>query len=327
MGNSYSICLGSVGGGLSQSPDGGQTWNRIASPIPPECNVRALAVHPNNPHHILAGTDEGLFLSEDNGTTWEKVDSPIDGIQIWSIAFDPTDPNTIFAGTKPDAFRSRDGGKTWEQLSLGVNNPCPTGVPRTTVMIVDPRDSRTIWAGIEVDGVYKSMDGGDSWVHLPDLGYDPFHGDIHGLSLKVSGKSAVYASTPFGFTSSVDEGESWVTHEFPKYHPEDQWSYCRGHMSKPDDPNTIFVGNGDMIPGVTGAIQMTKDGGKTWAPAKLPQEPNSVVYWFSSHPELPNTIVAVSLYGEVFASEDGGDTWAKRRKEFGEVRTVAVLPN
>ena len=57
MANKYNITLGTVGGGLSRSPDGGETWNRIRDPLPSECNVRALAVYPNDPHRILAGTD------------------------------------------------------------------------------------------------------------------------------------------------------------------------------------------------------------------------------------------------------------------------------
>ena len=70
----------------------------------------------------------------------------------------------------------------------------------------------------------------------------------------------------------------------------------------PDNPDVIFVGNGDAIPGITGAIRRTRDGGKT-------------------------VIAAGSLYGYVYLSEDGGDTWQKLRKEFGEIRSVMVTPN
>jgi len=327
MARDYTLCIGTVGGGLSCSPDGGETWNRIRQPIPSECNVRALTVYPHHPHRILAGTDVGLYRSENAGGTWEKIESPMDGIQIWSVTVDATDPETIFVGTRPDAFRSRDGGQTWHALSLGVTIPCPVGIPRTTNVIVDPRDHHTIWAGIEVDGVYKSLDGGDTWRHLPALGPDPFHGDIHGLALRVSAPSAVYATTPFGIATSTDEGESWKYHHFPKFHESDHRSYCRGVTLKADDPSVIFVGNGDAIPGVTGMIQRSTDGGQSWEALPLPVEPNSVMYWFATHPSLPHVIAAASLYGYVYVSPDGGASWQKLRKEFGEIRTLAVTPH
>jgi len=327
MAQDYTICVGSVGGGLSVSPDEGQTWNRIRQPLPSESNVRALAVYPDDPHRILAGTDVGIYRSDDNGATWQTVDSPIGGIQVWSVTVDPVDPEIIFAGTRPQAFRSKNGGKTWQQLAMGVNLNCPVGTPRTTNMIVDPRDHRTVWAGIEVDGVYKSLDGGDTWVHLPDLGPDPFHGDIHGMALRTGRTTSVYATSPFGIATSTDEGESWDYHYFPKFQESDARSYCRGMLIKADNPNVMFVGNGDTIPGLTGAIQRTKDGGQSWEPAPLPVEPNSVVYWFATHREIPDVIVAASLYGYVYTSTDGGDSWRKLRKEFGEVRSLALTPN
>ena len=327
MATDYTLCVGTVGGGLSWSPDAGQTWNRIRDPLPSECNVRSLTVYPDQPQRVLAGTDVGLYRSEDAAQTWVKLDSPMDDTQIWSVTVDPSDPETIFAGTRPDAFRSRDGGKTWDALSLGVTLPCPIGIPRTTNMIVDPRNPQTIWAGIEVDGVYKSFDGGDTWRQLPSLGPDPFQGDIHGLALRPETPTSVYATTPFGIATSTDEGESWEYHYFPKFHDTDQRSYCRGVMFKADDPDVMFVGNGDTIPGVTGAIQRSTDGGKSWEVVDLPVTPNSVVYWFATHAEQPHVIAAASLYGYVYLSTDGGESWQKIQREFGEVRSLAVIPN
>jgi photosystem II stability/assembly factor-like uncharacterized protein len=251
----------------------------------------------------------------------------MEDLQIWSIAVDPADADTIFVGTRPDGFRSQDGGRTWEKLDMGVNLNCPIGTPRTTNLIVDPRDRRTIWAGIEVDGVYKSRDGGATWTQLPALGPDPFHGDIHGMALRPGQPTAVLATSPFGIATSTDEGESWDYHYFPKFRPEDTGSYCRGVALKADDPAVVFVGNRDSIPGETGAIQISRDGGRSWHPATLPVPPNSVIYWFATHREIPHVIVAASLYGYVYVSEDGGDSWTKRRREFGEIRSLALTPN
>ncbi len=111
MAKDYTICIGSVGGGLSCSPDGGETWNRIRTPLPSECNVRALHVYPDGSQRILAGTDSGIFRSEDNGSTWQHLESPMESTQIWSVTVDSEDTDTIFAGTRPNAFRSRDGGQ------------------------------------------------------------------------------------------------------------------------------------------------------------------------------------------------------------------------
>ena len=295
--------------------------------MPIECTVRAMTVYPDDAQRIIAGTDSGIYRSNNNGVDWEKMDSPFDDLQIWSVAVDPSDPDTLFAGTRPNAFRSKSGGKSWEHLDIGVVDPCPIGIARTTNIIVDPRDSRTVWAGVEVDGMFKSLDGGDNWVHLPELGPDPFYGDIHGMALRSATDGAFFTSTPYGVSISTDEGESWELHQFPKFAGDDRWSYCRGMFIKADDPDTMFVGNGDTIPGETGAIQRTQDGGKTWAPVELPVRPNSVVYWFANNKEMPDVIVAGTLHGYVYASEDGGDTWRKLHKEFGEIRSVVVTPN
>ena len=96
---------------------------------------------------------------------------------------------------------------------------------------------------------------------------------------------------------------------------------------KPDNPDVMFVGNGDFSPGVIGGVQRTNDGGKNWAPVELPVMPNSVVYWLANNPEIPNVVAAATLFGYVYVSTDGGDEWTKLDKEFGEIRSIAVAPN
>ena len=96
---------------------------------------------------------------------------------------------------------------------------------------------------------------------------------------------------------------------------------------KQDDPNTMFVGSGNGIPGEAGAIRRTRDGGATWDAVSLPVQPNSVVYWLGTHRDVPDTVAAASIFGYVYLSEDGGDSWGKAEREFGHIRTVAVTPN
>jgi len=333
MAKDFTICLGTVGAGVWYSPDSGERWkrSRITLPFhaqPGEIQIRALAISPHNPHHIFAGSEVGLYRSEDKGANWELLESPLDGLQIWSVAVHPTDPDIIFAGTKPPGvFRSQDGGKRWERVSIDIAEQCLAGAPKVTNIVFDPRDPRTVWVGVEIDGVFRSRDGGDTWTHLPALGSDPINQDIHGVAISLSQPTKILATTPNGIWTSMDEGESWTLRGFPRFYEKDRISYCRGVALKADDPEVIFVGNGDFIPGKTGAIQRSTDGGKTWEAVPLPVVPNSTIYWFATHPADPNIIVANSLNGYVYTSSDGGDSWKKLKQEFGEIRALAWMPN
>ena len=248
MGKDYSICVGAVGfgGGVWHSPDAGDTWNRIRDPFPLGSQVRGMAVYPDNPNRILAGSEYGIYRSEDRGATWEKLWSPMDGMPIWSIAIDPVDTETIFVGIKPAAlFRSKDGGQSWTKLGVQMAQECHIGPPMVTMLMVDPQDHRTVWAGVEVDGVYRSLDGGDSWTHVQG----GVHPDIHGMAISPGQPRRVLASTPREIYATTDMGESWesvvTTDKFAL-------PYSRGIAFKPDDPGVLFAAAGDTAIGSTG---------------------------------------------------------------------------
>ena len=238
-------------------------------------------------------------------------------------AYDPTDPSTIFAGTRPAAlFRSTDGGQHWEKLRADMAEECPNvRVPRVTALTVDPSDHRIVWAGVEVDGVRRSRDGGESWTRIGGGLDDP---DIHDTAVIANGGSTVLTSTPREIFASTDGGESWhglgVGKQF-------RLPYCRSLALRAGDPKVLFVATGDGAIGSTGAIQRSKDGGQSWQALPLPVEPNSPIWSFATHPAQPERILACSHYGELFASDDAGDSWKKLRREFAETRALAWTPN
>jgi hypothetical protein len=76
---------------------------------------------------------------------------------IWSVAVDPRDAGVIYAGAKPPAmFRTLDRGKRWERLAFPIAGKCLAGPPKVTDIVFDPRDPRTVWMSVEIDGVYCS---------------------------------------------------------------------------------------------------------------------------------------------------------------------------
>jgi photosystem II stability/assembly factor-like uncharacterized protein len=323
MAGNYTICVGTIGSGAWTSRDGGETWRRVMQGLWSESQVFGLTVHPAEPRTVFAGANDGIYKSGDGGQSFEQLESPMDKLHVWKIAVDPTDPDIIFAGTRPAAlFRSKDGGRSWKRLPAEIAKDCPNvRVPRVTALSVDPTDHRVVWAGIEVDGVRRSTDGGNSWQTITSGINDP---DIHDIGVLVNGGARVLTTTPHEIFESHDRGESWQGLGIrERFH----LRYCRSLSQKADDPETLFVATGDGAAGTTGAIQRSQDGGKSWQALDLPAVPNSPIWSFATHTADPGRIVACSHYGEMYMSENAGDSWTKLPREFTEIRSISWVPN
>lgn len=322
MAADYSICLGTVGWGAWHSPDAGKSWIRHRAPFPLNSRIQALAVHPQEPRTVFAGGDTGLFVSCDGGARWERRGAEGALPTIWSLTIDPVDPETLFAGTRPAAvYRSRDGGRKWEKLAVDIARECSIGTPFVTSLVVDPDDHRTVWAGVEIDGVYRSQDGGDTWTHLQTGLYDP---DIHAVALAATQPKRLYASTAREVFISGDLGDTWEALGIRERWP---LPYARGLAVKADDPGVLFAGCGETTTGETGFVLRTKNCGESWDMLKLPTQPNGTVWGLATHPADADRIVAFSLFGEVYVSEDAGASWRKIAREFGEIRAAVWVPN
>ena len=318
------VYVGTVGEGLWRSSDGGATWGRKSAGMYLENEVRALAVHPSDPNLLYAGTDQGCHRSTDGGDHWTQLDSELNDLVIWSLLVMPDDPDTVLAGTRPAAvFRSSDGGDTWQRLPADMAQECPGIVyNRVTTLNVDPATPDTIWAGVEIDGAWRSGDRGDTWTRHAE-GLSSL--DIHGLALvpRAGAATALVASTNNDLNTSGDSGRSWQPQQVDKQFP---WRYCRGLRQQPGNPRRLYLGNGNGPPGSQGAAWRSADGGASWQRMSLPVAPNSTIWDYALHAADPELVYAHSVSGQVFRSTDGGDGWEKLEHEFGEIRALLWAP-
>ncbi|MBM3226277.1 MAG: hypothetical protein FJZ47_21140 [Candidatus Tectomicrobia bacterium] len=322
MTTDYSICLGTAGWGVWHSPDAGQSWLRHRAPFPLNTRIQALVVHPTAPHTVFAGGDTGLFVSHNGGADWERVGVQGDVPTLWSLAIDPVDPQILFAGTRPaGVYRSRDGGQHWQRLAVDIATECSIGTPFVTSVLVDPDDPQVVWAGVEIDGVFRSLDGGETWSHMQTGMYDP---DIHAMAIAPTNPRRVYVSTARELFASMNQGESWQSLGIREKWP---LPYARGIAVKADDPGVLFAGCGETTTGENGHVLRTMDYGETWETLRLPGQANATVWGLATHPSDANRVVAFTLFGEVYVSEDAGTSWQKIAREFGEIRTAVWLPN
>ena len=322
MAADFSICLGTAGWGVWHSPDGGESWTRHRAPFPLNSRIQALVAHPTQAHTVFAGGDTGLFASRDGGARWQRLGAEGALPTIWSLAIDPVDPDILFAGTRPSGvYRSRDGGRHWQSLAIGAARECSIGEAFVTSLVVDPDDHRVVWAGVEIDGVFRSRDGGDTWTHLDGGLYDP---DIHAVALAATSPKRLYASTAREMFVSDNLGDSWRPLDIREKWP---LPYARGIAVKADDPGVLFAGCGETTTGETGHVLRTATFGESWEVLPLPGQPNATMWGLATHPAGPDRILAFSLFGEVYVSEDAGGSWRKIARQFGEIRAAAWLPN
>ena len=318
---SHRLYVGTIGEGLWRSLDGGETFTRTCDGMFVECHVRALAVHPYEPRVLYLGSEQGLFRSDDGADSWNRVESPLNGLPIWSVLLLPGAPDVIVVGTCPARlFRSGDGGRTWSDADARIRTDCPRIIhTRVTALCAHPGDARKVWAGVEIDGVFRSHDGGNSWTAV---GQGLSSQDIHAMAY-IPETGRLLASTNNDVNVSFDDGDTWRP---LKLHETLPVRYFRGLTQRCDRPEVVLLGNGDAPPGTTGLVVRSLDGGVTWQPAQMPGRANSTIWNFAVHAADPDLAYASSVSGEVYRSVDAGATWQKLAREFGEIRALAWTP-
>lgn len=313
----HRLYVGTIGEGLWRSLDGGDTFTRTIDGMFVECHVRALVSHPREPGTLFLGNESGLYRSDNGADGWTRVHLPVGDVQIWSILLVG---DVLLVGTCPSRlFRSGDGGRTWTEPSVRIQQGCPRIIhTRVTTLCAHAGDPKTFWAGVEIDGVFRSRDGGQTW-HAVGKGLSSQ--DIHALAFVREGK--LIATTNNDVNVSTDDGDTWTPLKLKEKLP---LPYFRGLAQQAGKPDVLFLGNGDAPPGTTGLIARSLDGGATWKPAEMPGRANSTMWNFAVHPADPNLIYANSVNGQVYRSIDGGATWRKLAREFGEIRALAWTP-
>jgi photosystem II stability/assembly factor-like uncharacterized protein len=318
------LYVGTIGEGIWCSSDGGQSFVRSGEGLFVECHVRALAVHPRDPRILYLGTEQGLYRSPDGADHWRPCPAPVAGQQIWSILLLPSDPNVVLIGACPSRlFRSEDGGKSWTEPAVHMQQDCPRIIhTRVTTLQADPDEAQTVWAGVEIDGLYRSPDAGRTWQ---PVGHGLSSRDIHALAVvPANGRGKRWlASTNNDLNVSTDRGETWQPQRLAQTLP---LPYFRGLAQKCGQPEVVFLGNGDAPPGTTGLIARSTDGGQSWQPAQMPGRANSTIWGFAVNPADPNLVYSYSVSGQVYRSRDAGASWEKLPREFGEIRALAWAP-
>jgi photosystem II stability/assembly factor-like uncharacterized protein len=320
------IYAGAETGGLFRKAVDDADWQPLTRGLPPSCEVRALAVHPQEPAIVFAGTQQGPYRSADGGDTWERLEFPGPERVVWSFAFHPANPRVLYCGTAPGAvFRSEDGGDHWRRLptDLGADVVRMEFPTRAIAMAIDPAHPAHLYVALEVGGVIRSLDDGATWQTINEgLAPDVGRLDLHGIQVSAAQPDTVFISVRAGMLYSRHRGERWEAIDLSQVSP---ITYCRDLRVAPHDPRTLYVSVGKAARSGEGALLRSRDLGSTWERVDRGLTPKSTMMAVALTARQPAYIYCCTRDGEVFGTHDGGGTWGAYPLPSGtrEVRALA----
>jgi photosystem II stability/assembly factor-like uncharacterized protein len=324
--------FGGTGGGVWKTADGGLTWKSVSDGFFGG-SIGAVAVSAWDPNVVYAGGGEktvrgnvaagrGMWKSTDAGRTWKHAGLD-DSRQIPRIRIHPKNPDLVYAAVLGHLFgpndmrgvyRSKNGGATWERI-LFVNRDAGA-----VDLEMDPTNPRILYAsfwrvrrtpyslesGGAGSGLWKSIDGGDTWTELsrhPGLPKGTL--GIIGVSVSPANPDNVYAiveAEDGGVFRSKDGGATWTRTNEDRSLRQRAWYYTRIYAD-PKDEEVVYVLNVQF--------HRSKDGGKTFSRIRTPHGDNHDL-WIA--PEDPARMIEAND-GGVNVSADGGATWTPQNNQ------------
>ena len=272
------------------STDGGTSWQPRGNGLP-ATEVNGLAVDAQRPQVLYAATWMGVYRSGDGGISWQPRGHA--GNQVRAVAVDPANGDHLLVLVEGQVYASDDGGANWHLSSTGL--PTSAGVTTSPHIAFDPHAPGTVYlSGFIVQGVFRSTDGGATWVPLND-GLEEYPPTITAMALRPGPPAEVYAATMSGLYRL--DGERW-THLSP-------------NLSEPmrNYPNALALGTTPAIfyLGYSHGVHRSADGGQSWTPTG-PGLMSARVEALGVDPQNGQRVFAATGK-RLFRSTDGGQSW------------------
>lgn len=223
------------GDGIYKSTDGGVMWQ--SKGLPDTGSVGKIVLDPNNDNTAFVGAmgplfknsnNRGVYKTTNGGDSWQQVLFVSDSTGVVDMSINPTNGNIVYAaswerirrpnrrqygGITSGIYRTTDGGSNWTELTNGL----PSIASQKGRISIDISESnpnvlyaRYATSNGNIQGVYKTVNGGDSWVavnssQLTDVG---FHWWFGGIFIDPTDENVLY-NVDFEVQKSTNGGTSW----------------------------------------------------------------------------------------------------------------------
>lgn len=319
--------MGSTGGGVWKTVDGGSTWENISDGYFGG-SVGAVAVSEFDNNVIYVGGGEktvrgnvsygyGMWKSVDAGNTWQQTGLK-ESRHISRVRIHPKNPDIVYAAVMGDlykssevrgVYKSEDGGSSWKRVLFANQDAGAVD------LILDPNNPRIIYAstwrirrtpyslesGGEGSALWKSTDGGDTWKDISKN--EGLPGGLWGISgVTVSPQNsdriwAIIENKEGGVYRSDDAGETWQKLNDERSLRQRAWYYTRIYADT-EDEDKVYV--------VNVRYHRSKDGGKTFQSFVAPHGDHHDL-WIA--PENSDRMI-IADDGGAQVTYDGGENWS-----------------
>jgi len=340
--------MGSTGGGIWKTVDGGITWLNVSDGFLKTGTVGAITVSESDPNVVVVGMGEhaargvmtsmgdGVYKSTDAGKTWTHIGLD-NSRHISDVIIHPTNPDLIYVtaqgaqygpSTERGVYRTKDGGQNWERV-LYVNEN--TGASSLSMDMTNPRILYTaMWqhrrypwimeSGGKDSGLYKSTDGGTTWSQMK-VGLPEAFGKA-GISVSRANPDRVFAvieaeGKKAGVYRSDNAGKKWMQVSSDRVTITRSWYYME-IFADTQDENVVYVLNAPVLKSI--------DGGKSFSNIPVPHGDNHHL-WINPN---DNTNMINSNDGGANISFNGGKSWSTQQNQptaqFYRVITDNLVP-
>ncbi len=284
--------FGATGGGLWKTTDGGSNWKNVSDGFFGG-GVGAVAVAPSDETIVYAGEGEstlrnnvsenlgGMWRSDNGGRSWRSLGLK-DSRHIARIVVHPKDADIAWVAvighlfgpnTERGVYKTTDGGKSWRRV-LFVNDQTAC-----SEIIMEPGNPSVLYAGMwrvkrtpysmesggEGSGLYKSVDGGETWINLSaHKGLPKGVWGVVNIAVPASDPDKLFAmieNAQGGLFISPDRGETWTKVSADNEIRQRAWYFNRVFVD-PKNENIVYCTNVELM--------RSLDGGKTFAPLSSP---------------------------------------------------------
>jgi len=294
----------------------------------------------------MGATGGGVWKTTDAGNSWSNISDGFFGGSVGAVAVSEWDNNVIYVGNGEKTVRGNvssgdgiwktvDAGKTWKHMGL----PNSRHIPRIKI---HPKNSNIVYAGVMGDlyksseerGVYKSIDGGETWKKVLFANKDA---GVIDLIIDPNNARVLYATTwnirrtPYSLSSggdgsalwkSTDGGENWTNISENKGLPKGMWGIS-GVTVSPVNSDFVWL----LVENKDGGIYKSEDAGKTWKLINSERKLRQRAWYYTrlyADTKDENSIYVLNV--RFHKSTDGGKTYKSFGTPHGDHHDLWIAP-